>query len=191
MSKVKYGLKNVYYALATIGNDGTATYAAPVAIPGAVSISLEPSGENTPFYADDSVYFTAPGATGYSGDLTIALIPDSFRKDCLGEDDSVENVLIETSDAAPKPFALLFEFTTDQKAQKHVLYNCTAKRPTLASNTKGETTEVQTEALAITASSIFNAALEANIVKAKAENGAAAYSTWYTSVFQPTSETTT
>lgn len=188
MSKVKFGLKNVHYALATIAADGSATFGTPVRIPGAVSLSMDPSGENTPFYADDSVYFTAPGATGYTGDLTIALVPDSFKKDCLGEDDSVEGVLIETADASPKPFALMFEFTTDEKAQKHVLYNCTAKRPTLASNTKGESTEVQTEALSLTASSIFNAALNKNIVKAKADESAQAYNTWYTAVFQPDSE---
>lgn len=188
MSKVKFGLKNVHYALATIAADGTATYGTPVRIPGAVSLSMEPSGENTPFYADDSVYFTAPGATGYTGDLTIALVPDSFKKDCLGEDDSVEGVLIEAADASPKPFALMFEFTTDEKAQKHVLYNCTAKRPSIASNTKGESTEVQTEALNLTASSIFNAALGKSIVKAKADDTAQAYDTWYTSVFQPASE---
>lgn len=188
MSKVKFGLKNVHYALATIADDGTATYGDPVRIPGAVSLSMEASGENTPFYADDSVYFTAPGAMGYSGDLTIALIPDSFRKDCLGEDGSVEGVLIETSDTTPKPFALLFEFTTDEKAQKHVLYNCTAKRPAIASQTKGESTEVQTEALTLTASSIFNAALDKSIVKAKADESASAYSNWYTAVFQPESE---
>ena len=185
MSKVKFGLKNVHYALATIAADGTATYGTPVRIPGAVSLSMEPSGENTPFYADDSVYFTAPGATGYTGDLTIALVPDSFKKDCLGEDDSVTGVLIETSDASPQPFALMFEFTTDEKAQKHVLYNCTAKRPNIASNTKGESTEVQTEALNLTASSIFNATLNKNIVKAKADDTAQDYATWYTAVYQP------
>lgn len=185
MSKVKFGLKNVHYALATIAADGTATYGTPVRIPGAVSLSMEPSGENTPFYADDSVYFTAPGATGYTGDLTIALVPDSFKKDCLGEDDSVTGVLIETADASPKPFALMFEFTTDEKAQKHVLYNCTAKRPSIASNTKGESTEVQTEALNLTASSIFNATLNKNIVKAKADDTAQDYATWYTAVYQP------
>lgn len=185
MSKVKFGLKNVHYALATIAADGTATYGTPVRIPGAVSLAMEPSGENTPFYADDSVYFTAPGATGYTGDLTIALVPDSFKKDCLGEDDSVTGVLIETSDASPQPFALMFEFTTDEKAQKHVLYNCTAKRPNIASNTKGESTEVQTEALNLTASSIFNATLNKNIVKAKADDTAQDYATWYSAVYQP------
>ena len=184
-NKVKYGLKNAYYALATIAQDGTATYGTPKRLPGAVSISLEPAGENTNFYADDQVYFTTGGSTGYTGELELALIPDDFRKDCLGEDDSQTGVLIETADASPANFALLFEFTTDDKAIKHVFYNCTATRPNIAGTTKGESTEVSTETISLNATTIYNALLQSNIVKAKADSTADAYSTWYTNVYQP------
>lgn len=186
-AKVKFGLKNVYYALATIAADGTATYGTPVRLPGAVSCSFEPAGENTNFYADDQVYFTTGGSTGYTGELELAMIPDAFRKDCLGENDSVTGTLIEVADASPARFALMFEFTTDDNAIKHVFYNCTATRPNMTGNTKGESTEVQTETISLNCTTIYNAALTKNIVKAKADSTASAYSTWYTAVYQPAS----
>lgn len=189
-AKVKYGLKNVFYALATIAQNGSATYATPKRLPGAVSMSVEPAGEQITFYADDIAYFISGGNTGYTGTLEVALITDDFRKDCLSEDNSVTGVLIEKSDGVSKPFALIFEFTTDDKAQKYVLYNCIASRPNVASNTKAESTEVSTETINITASSIYNAALDANIVKAKADETASAYATWSSAVWQPTTTPT-
>lgn len=185
MAKVKYGLKNAYYALATIAEDGTATYSAPVRLPGAVSISLEPAGESTTFYADDQAYFVTGGNIGYTGELELALIPDRFRKEAMGEIETETGILVENSDASPKPFALLFEFTTDDKAQKHVFYNCAATRTTISGQTKGESTEVSTETISITATSVYNNSTQSQVVKAKAEDGASAYSTWYESVWQP------
>ena len=80
-NKVKFGLKNVHYALLTDG-DGTITYETPVPIPGAVSMSLAPQGETNTFYADNIAYYVSTANTGYQGDLEIAVIPDSFRRTC-------------------------------------------------------------------------------------------------------------
>lgn len=184
--KVRFGLKNAYYAKATISTtDGTASYGTPKRLPGAVSISLEATGENTDFYADDGVYFTAPGVAGYNGDLTLANLPDDFKKDCLGEIESEEGILVEAGDATPNEFALLFEFTGDAGGVRHVMYNCTAKRPAVSGNTKGESTEVATDAVTITAKPVHNATLGRPIVKAKADSTATAYADWFTTVYQP------
>lgn len=48
--KVKFGLSNVYVAKYTIGTNGVYTYSTPISIPGAVNISLSPSGEDTDFF---------------------------------------------------------------------------------------------------------------------------------------------
>ena len=78
-NKVRFNLKNVYFSKLTVGESGTPTYATPEHIPGAVSISMSPEGDTTPFYADGIQYYTSVANNGYSGDLEMALIPDSFR----------------------------------------------------------------------------------------------------------------
>lgn len=97
-NKVKYGLKNVHFAVITeTVTDGevTITYGTPVPIPGAVNIALDAAGESVQFYADDSIYFEENINDGYTGNLEMALIPDDFRTDVLGEIEDSKGALIE------------------------------------------------------------------------------------------------
>lgn len=182
-NKVSYGLKNAHYATFTVNEDGSIDYDTPKPLPGSVELSLEPRGEMVEFYADDTVYFSTSNNQGYEGTLSIALIPESFAVDVLGEErDETDMVLIEKSDAKGKPFALLFEFDGDVRATRHVLYNCTANRPTVASSTRTDTVEPQPNELTFIASPRPTD----SVVKTRTttETPAAVYGTWYDAVYE-------
>jgi len=187
-NKVKYGLKNVYYAKATIdAATNTATYATPVAWPGAVNLSMEAQGESTNFRADNVDYWVGQSNNGYEGDFESALIPDSFKKDILGYIEDGNGVLVEDAGAPTRPFALLFQFEGDAHAVRHVLYNVTSGRPSVASETTGDTIEPVTETASMTAVAIHNATLDKDIVKASVTpDQAAQYNGWFENVYQPT-----
>lgn len=188
MNKIKYGIKKVHWAIATIATNGTATYGTPVSEPGAVSISMEAQGEATTFYADNIVYYSGANNAGYEGDLEMALISDKFKVDVLGYKLNSKGVLLEDANAPTVHFALLFEFEGDEKATRHVLYNCTASRPSVASSTKNESIEPQTETVSIRATSIYVTALTTDIVKGAtgATTQATTYNGWYDAVVVPT-----
>ena len=187
-NKIKYGLKNVYYAVATIAADGSATYDTPVALPGAVSISLDPQGDTTPFYADNVEYWTGISNTGYEGDLEVARLTDAFKTDILGYITSGNGLSVEDANANPVHFALMFQFEGDVKATRHVMYNCTASRASAAGNTKSETIEPQTETVTITATSVYVAALDTDVVKAETNESTSStvYDGFFTAVTLPT-----
>lgn len=179
-NKVKFGLKNVHYSRGTFDDVGNASYVAPVPIPGAVSLSLEASGDSETFYADNIAYYVTTTNSGYEGDLEIALVPESFKVDILGESLDEKGVLYEDSSAKTHQFALMFEFEGDATATRYVLYNCTATRPKLESQTSEDKTEVQTETLSLVA-----AALKNGIVKAQStpSTDAGVYDGWYDEVY--------
>lgn len=181
-NKVKLGLKSCYYAKATV-TGGVISYDTPVALPGAVSLSMEAQGgDQENFYADDIIYFVGAGTNGgYQGDLTLAYIPDDFRKDILGDTVDQNGLLVEIANQASEKFALLFEFTGDKNQTRHVLYNCTAARPAVASQTKEEVAAPITEVLTITAIPTPTD----GYVKAKADSEATNWASWFTAVQAP------
>mgnify|MGYP001638053211 CR=1 FL=1 len=182
-NKVKFNICNVHYALLATDTDGNISYGTPVAMPGAVSLSLDPNGEPSNFYADGYAYYTISNNMGYEGDLELAMVPESFRTDVLKESLDENNVLLENANAETENFALLFEFDGDVRKIRHVLYNCSAARPTIESQTNEDEIEVQTETLSITASP-----LASGYVKAKTGDDTTdtVYQGWYESVYLPT-----
>ena len=181
-NKVKFNICSVHYALITVDDDGDVTFGTPVAMPGAVSLSLEPNGEPSNFYADGYAYYTISNNMGYEGDLELAMVPESFRTDVLKESLDDNSVLVESANVETANFALLFEFDGDVKKIRHVLYNCSAARPNIESTTNEEEIEVQTETLAITAAPLANGYVKARTGDSTTDT---VYTGWYTSVYMP------
>lgn len=180
-NKVKFNLKNAHYAVLEEDASGTQQYAAPVPIPGSVSLSLDAQGDIYKFYADGVVYYQSASNNGYDGELEIALIPDSFRQDVLGEVLDSNKVLVETLSAVQKPFALLFEFDGDKKSTRHVLYNCTATRPSIESKTTEESKEVMTDKLSLSCTANSSGNVKASTL---ADTDSNTYENWFNKVYQ-------
>ena len=178
-NKIKYGLKNVHYAVIT-ESSGEVSYGTPVHIPGAVNLTLSPAGEKVRFAADDREdYFAENINNGYDGNLEMALIPDEFRRDVLGDTIDSNGALVENANATVKKFALMFEFDGDAKKTRHVLYNVLAARPGIEGTTRSNTKEPKTDSLEIE----VRPAIDTSDVKAKVKQGDPQYATFFASVY--------
>jgi phi13 family phage major tail protein len=91
-------------------------------------------------------------------------------------------VITEKATSKGKPFALLFEFDGDVKATRHILYNCTANRPTVGSSTKTNTAEPNANELTFVASPReTDLAVKTKTTASTPEN---IYNAWYTKVYE-------
>lgn len=186
-NKVKYNIKNAHYAKQNETEDGTITFETPVPIKGAVSVSFDANGDITPFYADGIQYYVSAANNGYEGDAEFALIPDQFREDILKEQKDEKGVLHEVSETGDtQKFAFLFEFDGDQKAIRRALYNCTATRPSIESDTKEENIEPGTETITISNSPLPNGRVKAQTT---VDTDKTTYDGWYKTVYYPESIT--
>ncbi len=185
-NKVEYGLRNAHYSIVNVDEVTNAvTFGKPERLPGAVTLTMNASGDLIRFKADDIDYYTNPNNQGYEGTLTLARVPEKFRQEVLGEELTEGGVLVEDADAQTKRFALLFEFQGDKKAIRHVMYYCSANRPSEASKTK-DGGEVNTTELTV----IAGPRPDNNLVKVKTTAGVKdeIYNGWYAAVYEKDSE---
>ena len=149
-NKVSFGLKNVHYSMISYTN-GVPSWGTPVHVPGAVNVTLSKETGASDFYADDTKYYHTETNNGYTGSLEMALFPTQMRKDLWGMTETATGkVLVEDANAQPAEFGLMFEIDGDKKAERYCIYRCIAGRPDIASATKADSTEVQTQSCDLT-----------------------------------------
>ena len=198
--KVKFGLKNVHVFPMTETTDQstgaiTMSYSSPIAIPGAVNLSLDVSEDTPdPFYADDGVYYVPAGASsGYSGNLEIALMPDEVKLALMTFIKDAAEVMIELKEATAKLFGMTFEIASDDKARKLVYYKCQFGRINLSASTNTSSKTPATDTAPITVlptSELFDLG-DGNAISVVSgystpDTDSAVYSNWHSSIHTPT-----
>ena len=186
MDKVKFGIKNVHVFPIVSETNGVPTYDSAIAIPGTVSLSLDKQGDTNDFYADNIKYYTSVANNGYSGSLTVAVIPDEFRTKILKYLTDDNGVLVEAI-AEPKHFAMTFEEDGDQTGTKFVLYNGTASRPNLDKSTTTDSKEPSTQELEVSFAPLSSGRV---MGMTTASTDAAVIAAWHTAPYIPVIATT-
>ena len=151
-NKVKFGLSNVHVAKMNVDENGDITYDTPFPIRGAVALSLDADGDESPFYADNVKYFSTYTNNGYTGDLEIAVLPSDFEEQILGQTTDSNGAVIENANDKISPFALMYQVEGDETGTRFCYYNATVSRPSAEANTTEEGTTPDTATLSITTS---------------------------------------
>lgn len=149
MGKVRFGLKNVHYA---IYDEIKKTYGEWKPLPGAVQLTADPQGDTSTFYADDIAFYISNTNSGETGTIEIASLSDEALMDLLGyEIDATTGLTYEPTDAKHQTVALGYEISGNEEQQRGVRYNLTFSRPSQESNTKSDSAEPDTVSLDYTA----------------------------------------
>lgn len=187
-SKVRFGLSNVHYSVLTEGS--TNVWATPVAVPGAVSLTVDANVATSDFYADNVAYYRTFANNGYTCTLEMAKISEAMLADVFGMAADSTGVIREVAGVEPKPFALLFKVDGDQNDENFVLYRCLpSSKPSEGSATMAEGgAEPQTQSFDFSALPLVTGAdAQKGLIKAKTGSTAstAVISGWYSAVNVP------
>ena len=189
-NKVQFNLKNVHYALLTEGS--TNAWGTPVAVKGAVSLTLDANGSDNTFYADGVAYYKTYVNNGYSGSLEMARLTDKMLKDIWGiTEGATDKVLYEKAGVEPKPFALLFQIDGDAENEYYCFYRCLAGRPGVSANTVTDSKDPETQSCDISALPLITGSdAQIDLIKARTtkDTPTATKSAWFSAVQVPEEE---
>ena len=181
-NKVKFGLSNCVIAPIT-DISSSYTYGTPILVPGAVNLSLSPSGDTNDFYADNLIYFSSTANNGYEGDLEIALIPDEIRTAILGETTDSNGALVESANDTIKGFAFGFQIEGDKQNRRFWYYNCSLTRPANNGATTESSITPQTDTLTIKAMPRLTDK-KVRVYMEKTDDNTSAYNSFFSSVYE-------
>lgn len=187
MGKTKFNIKKLQFVPITAVDDkGTPTYGDAIKCPGAVSITLDPSGEATNVYADGIVYAIVSSASGYTGTLEVIQLNKDILTKIFGYLEDEKKNLVEVVTAV-KEFGLQFACDSEDGNEVYfTIYRASAAKPSINLQTTEDTPTVNNESLSLTISGIAIADGTKQVIKSYAEKGATNYATYFDSITVPT-----
>lgn len=148
-NKVKFGLSNVHIFPITAETDTETTYGPAIKYPGAVELALNVDEKEGKFYADNIAYYATYHSSGFSGDLTMAMItPEIWEKIYNVVKDAKGFETVGTG-AKTTPCGITFQIEGDASPTVYQLFRCVLGRPSIAAKTIGESPEPETDKVAL------------------------------------------
>lgn len=187
MNKVEFGISNLFVGVFDEDSQGNITMGTPEAVPGAVSLTLDAETNETKFYADNTVYWSDYTDNGFSGEVNVALFPESFKLKYLGYEKLANGGVAQVKGAFKPKAYLMFQAEGDEAARKVIMYNIAFGAISREHNTVGENKEVDTETIPIT----VTGSNSTGITRASYDNTASAYPTLFTTPPAPVRPTET
>lgn len=184
-NKVTFGLENVHVApIQSITEAGVITYGQVFRFPGAMELMLDPKGDSGSVKADNIDYYFVNSNEGYEGKLKVPNIIEAFATKILGDiKDSTTGVITEKADAKTTNFAIMFEFSGDANKTRHVMYYCSASRPSNGSATKNGTNVNERELSFNSSPRPGDQVVKRSITSADDQE---VYKKWFEKVYEPT-----
>lgn len=134
MSRVKNGLKSIYYAVMT--DEQTETYGTVKKLGELIEISVGASENSTPLYAGNRLYENAVSLGEINVSFTIPEISDEDFKAIFGyEADSVYGGIVRDNSTNRPKIAIMFEQTAGDVVDYITLYKGTCNIPEIQGKT--------------------------------------------------------
>jgi len=189
--KVLMGLDKFYYSLVSLDTSSAITYQAPVALAGAVSVSVNPNSEVATLFADDGPYDTAESIGQIEVDVSIADMSQEDYATLMGHT-ITGGVMDEKASDQPVDVAFGFRALRSNSAYSYIwLLKGKFSKPEVKHETKGDKINFQT----LTFKGKFTQRVYDGKYKKSTRSDATDYTAdigtnWFASVYGTTAETT-
>ena len=175
-NKVEFGLSEIHVGTFTVDAQGDVTLGEPYKLPGAVSLSLDPEGDENAFYADDVKYWSNYQDNGLSGSLEMARFPDEFKVRFMGHKVLADGGIASIKGVEKPPVYIAFQGKGDAQKRRTILYNVTLGGIKTEAGTVEDKTEPKTQSMDIS----VNGDNKTGITRADYTEDATGYSTLFT-----------